>query len=56
MANAVKSAAILTLKDAPKMTKRGRKEIASWLRRQARFLESHGTQLAGRFIARYRYR
>lgn len=51
-----KSAAILTVKDAPIMTKRGRKQIAAWLRRQAKFLESHGPEFASRFTARYLYR
>jgi hypothetical protein len=53
---AEKSAAIVTIKDAPKMTKRGRKNIAAWLRRQAAFLEQHGNEFAGRFTARYIYR
>lgn len=51
-----KSAAIITVKDAPAMTKRGRKAIASWLRRQAGFLEKHGPEFASRFTARYMYR
>lgn len=51
-----KSAAILTLKEAPKMTKRGREDIAAWLRRQASFLEKHADQLSDRFVARYLYR
>lgn len=51
-----RSAVILTVKDAPKMTRQGRKNIASWLRRQARFLEEHGPEFAGRFTARYLYR
>ena len=52
----MKSAAIVTVKDAQKMTKRGRKAIATWLRRQASFLEKHGTEFSGRFTARYLYR
>ncbi len=51
-----KSAAILTIFKAPEMTKRGRKQIAEWLRRQARFLEQNGDELASRFRARYLYR
>jgi hypothetical protein len=51
-----KSAAIVTIKDAPKMSRKGRKDIASWLRRQATFLEKHADQFAGRFTARYIYR
>lgn len=51
-----KSAAVLTLKDAPSMTKKGRKDIALWLRRQAGFLEKHADKLSHRFTARYIYR
>jgi hypothetical protein len=51
-----KSAAIVTVFDAPKMTKRGRKEVAAWLRRQAEFLEKDGEEYAGKFRARYLYR
>ena len=50
-----KSAAIVTIKDAPNMTKRGRKQIAAWLRRQAGFLENHADKLSRRFTARYFY-
>jgi hypothetical protein len=50
-----KSAAILTVKDAPAMTRRGRKAIANWLRKQAAFIETDGKCLAKRFIARYLY-
>jgi hypothetical protein len=53
---AEKSAAILTVKRADAMTKRGRKAIAAWLRRQATFLERHGAEFAGLFRARYLYR
>lgn len=49
------SAAILTIKDAPNMTKRGRKNIAMWLRRQAGFLDKHADKLSRRFTARYLY-
>lgn len=51
-----KSAAILTIRDADKMTPRGRKQIAAWLRRQSEFLTKHGKQYSGRFTARYLYR
>lgn len=51
-----KSAAVLTVFDAPKMTKRGRKQIAAWLRKQAEFMEQYGPELADRFTARYLYR
>ncbi len=51
-----KSAAILTIHRAPEMSKRGRKAIAAWLRRQAGFLEHNSDELANRFTARYLYR
>lgn len=50
------SAAVITVFEAPSMTTRGRKSIASWMRRQADFLEQHGQDFAKRFTARYRYR
>ena len=50
-----KSASILTIFDAPNMTVKGRKAIAAWLRRQAGFLEKHGSELGPRFRARYLY-
>ena len=49
------SAAIVTIKDAPNMTKRGRKQIAAWMRQQAGFLEQHADKLSRRFTARYLY-
>lgn len=55
MGSKVKSAAIVTVKDAPAMTKRGRKAIAKWLRKQAEFVENDGQHLAKRFTARYLY-
>ena len=51
-----KSAAILTIHRAPEMSKRGRKAIADWLRRQADFLEHNADELSKRFTARYLYR
>jgi hypothetical protein len=51
-----KSAAILTIKNAEKMTKKGRADIADWLRKQARFLTKHGDKYAKGFRARYLYR
>ena len=50
-----KSAAILTIKDADKMSKRGRKEVAAWLRRHAKYLEQHGQAYSSRFTGRYLY-
>lgn len=46
-------AAIITIFDARFMTKRGRRQIAAWMRRQADSLEEHGTNYAKRFTARY---
>jgi hypothetical protein len=51
-----KSAAILTIFDAAKMSAKGRRQIAAWLKRQAAFLEKHAKELAPRFRARYLYR
>ena len=49
------SAAILTIKDAARMTPKGRKEIAQWLRIQAKNVERDGEEYARRFTARYLY-
>jgi len=51
-----KSAAIVTIHHAPKMTIVGRKAIAKWLRAQAVFLVKYGNKLAPRFTARYGYK
>ena len=52
-----RAAAVLTIKDAPAMTQKGAKEIATWLRRQAAMLEKPAERkaLADRFRARYLY-
>jgi hypothetical protein len=51
-----KSAAVLSIFDAPNMTYRGRLEIAAWLHHQAHMLVRDGEEYAeGRFTARYRY-
>jgi hypothetical protein len=50
-----KAAAIVTIKDAPSMTAKGRKRIATWLRKQADFLEAEAKNLSPRFRARYLY-
>lgn len=50
-----KSAAVLTIRDAPKMGAKGKRDIANWLRRQADFLLKDGDQFANRFTARYLY-
>jgi len=51
-----KSAAIVTIRDASLMTKRGRKAVAAWLRRHAVMLEQHGREYSTRFTGRYLYR
>lgn len=51
-----KSAAILTIKGADRMTKKGRAQIAAWLRRNADFLVKHGDKYSKGFRARYLYR
>jgi len=51
-----KSAAVLTINKPGKMSKRGRKAIANWLRRAASDLEELGSEYTeGRFTARYLY-
>ena len=50
------SAAIVTIKDASKMTRRGRKAIAIWLRKTADDLVKHGNNYSKGFRARYLYR
>lgn len=56
MASTYKSAAIITVHDAPAMTAKGRRQIAAWMRKQADFLELDGKALAKRFTARYQYK
>lgn len=50
-----KSAAILKIIDASKMTLKGRRSIISWLKRQTRFFERHPDKMADRCTARYLY-
>jgi hypothetical protein len=49
------SAAVITVFKANKMTKKGRREVAKWMRRQADFLEKEGYVFSARFTARYLY-
>jgi len=51
----MKSAAVITIKKPGAMTKRGRKSIAAWLRRQARYLDRGTNYTTGTFTARYLY-
>lgn len=48
------SAAVVTIHGAGDLTPTGRKAIAAWLSRQARFVESHGKNFSKRFVARLR--
>lgn len=52
----VSSAAVVTIFDAAKFSKKGRKSVANWLRSQARQLEQFADEYAGRYTARYLYR
>lgn len=49
------SAAIVTIKDAGSMTRRGRKAVADWLRKHATWLEKDGHAYSKRFTGRYLY-
>jgi hypothetical protein len=51
----VKSAATLTVLEASKMTKQGRADIARWLVKLARQLETDGYLYEDKFRARYLY-
>lgn len=50
-----KSAAIITVFAAEKMTPAARRRIAGWMREQAKFLEKHRKEFSPRFRARYLY-
>lgn len=50
------AAAVITVRQAKDMTKKGRKQIADWMRKQAAFLEENGDCFSDRFTARYLYR
>ena len=54
--DAVKTAAMLTIVDAPRMTAKGRRAIAAWLLKQGFFLVAYGQEYATRFTAHYQYR
>ena len=51
----IKSAAILTIKDASKMTSKGRCEIAEWLIKQSKDLMEYGDEYADTCRMRYLY-
>ena len=50
------AAATVTIRKAADMTPARRKNVARWLREQARFLERHASELSPRFTARLLYR
>ncbi len=50
-----KVAASVHIRDADKMTAKGRRDIAKWLRQHADFLLKHGDEYAPRFRGRYIY-
>jgi len=50
-----KSAAILTIKDVPNMSEKGKKDITDWLRWQVEMLIKEGNNYAKNFTARYLY-
>lgn len=51
-----KSAAVITIKSPGKMTKSGRRDIATWLRKHASMLLKHGDEYTdGRFTGRFIY-
>lgn len=52
---AERTAAILTIRNAPNMTKRGRKLVADWMRRCADTFEADGQAYSLLFTARYLY-
>jgi hypothetical protein len=51
----IDTAAVLTIKNPAKMTVKGRKDIADWLRRHAHDLEMYGKDYAKLLRARYYY-
>ena len=51
----IKAAAILTIRDAADMTPEGRKDIAAWLKQQAKDLVKYGDDYSGELRARYLY-
>ncbi len=50
-----KVAASITIHDAAKMTPKGRKDIANWLRQQAKNLLKESSNYSTRFRASYLY-
>lgn len=50
-----KVAASVFFYDAGNMSVKGRKDIATWLRKQAKFLEQHGKEFSKTCRSRYIY-
>ena len=50
-----RTAAVLTIRAPERMTKRGRKAIAGWLKRQARHFIARGDRYAKNYKAKYIY-
>jgi acetylglutamate kinase len=51
----LKAAAIITLRDADKMSNEGRKEVAAWMRETAKSLVKDGNVYSGEIRFRYLY-
>lgn len=51
----MKTAAIVTIRNGHKMSPKGVKDVALWLRRQAAWFEKHNKELAPTFRAKFRY-
>jgi hypothetical protein len=49
------SAAILTIFDASNMTNKGRRDISTWLKKQAEYLTKEADQFSKRYTARFIY-
>jgi hypothetical protein len=49
----MKAIAVVTIRNAPAMTRRGRKDVAKWMYRTATWLDEHGDDLGKSFVARY---
>lgn len=56
MKQKLKTAAVLTVYDAAKMSAKGRRDIIRWLERQAETIRDEHQILAKRWTARYLYK
>lgn len=48
-----RTVAVVTIRQAPQMTPKGRMEVAAWLRKHATRLETDGARYATHFTGRY---